>query len=421
MSIKKIESLLDEIRSDEIQTVYEAVTFKAAEWAVAGFINEANYLLEQLWKFGLAHSDNLNMLDNGFIVLWHVSNKQPASIPFKMEDIQAIEKENWNSIFYPSWDNPYTTRFMLKPMHELIGEELLIKAVLSVNRQPENGEALPALEKYMETEDPAGYNYFLATTSGSLLGARDNEVNPTHFIKKWGEGYIKYSENYNLASLMCNRATAQYLLNGVLTAVFNLTSDQCREESKQIINALEERFTKGRSLVYAHLNWEELLEKISSIAIEQRTIDIPRRALAKKSLTSKPSSETAIVVIERKLNFRLPDDYRSFLFTSNGFPAFSSTGVTLLPIEDVDFLLNVDEELIDAWAMGFYEGDPLIARLRSAIIIGGIDEEQQLFLIPLSDNKWECWFFSAWGGGETIYPSFRYYMEAELQRLEAIN
>ena len=57
-------------------------------------------------------------------------------------------------------------------------------------------------------------------------------------------------------------------------------------------------------------------------------------------------------------------------------------------------------------------------KLKSSIIIGGLEEEQYLLLVPLSNKKWECWHFSSWRPGEVVYENFRYYMEDELQLLE---
>ena len=44
-------------------------------------------------------------------------------------------------------------------------------------------------------------------------------------------------------------------------------------------------------------------------------------------------------------------------------------------------------------------------KLRNSIIIGGLEEEQQLLLVPFPKDNWECWHFSANPANEIgLYP-----------------
>src|SRR5436190_17677697 len=78
-----IGSLLKEIQSEQaIETIYIRISEKAGEWMVAGFIEEANKLLEGLWSYHIPHSADLWLSDEGFQVIWSVSGIQPPTIPF---------------------------------------------------------------------------------------------------------------------------------------------------------------------------------------------------------------------------------------------------------------------------------------------------------------------------------------------------
>ena len=403
--------------------MYYHITEKAVEWAIAGFVEEANRLLEQLWQFNFTHSRNLWLTDQGFQILWQISKKQPANIPFQtieVSHIPEIEKDNWSTNFFPVWPESYTNNFINKPIEELEGHELFVKAIIAAHEGSENvNTILAALKRYLENATPEGHAYFHATTCGSLLATRKNDQDAAdYFITLWGKGYLKHWVNYTLAYLMRDRKSAEYLLKGILAPVFKLTHALIEKETTEIIEALSGRMLSGRTLAYKKLSWKQLLDKISKIAIKQKTTKFSKDILAKKSLTRAPATAKEISAAEKSLNIILPDDYKEFLLTSNGFERFSITGVTLASIEKIDLLINVDKELIDIWS-NMDEFDPTYSsKLKSSLMIGGFEEEQQLLLIPLQNNNWECWHFSSWQPGEVVYESFRFYMEGELQCLE---
>lgn len=145
----------------------------------------------------------------------------------------------------------------------------------------------------------------------------------------------------------------------------------------------------------------------------------PETILQSKSLSRPPATMADIAAAESRLGHTLPDDYKNFLLTSNGFEGFSDTGVVLCSVDQVIFLTSLSSETVDIWANAMEGVDNGFGdKLRSSIVIGGLQEEQQLLLIPLSHGQWECWHFSSWRPGEVVYESFRFYMEEELQRLE---
>ncbi|OQP57920.1 hypothetical protein A3860_39790 [Niastella vici] len=95
------------------------------------------------------------------------------------------------------------------------------------------------MKKFLNTDIAVGYTYFHATSCGALLAAKNDLNNEAkYFIKLWGEGYLKYWNNYMLAYLMRDRKTAKFLSHGTLTSVFSLTKEGCNQETKEIIDVL---------------------------------------------------------------------------------------------------------------------------------------------------------------------------------------
>ena len=421
MAKPSTKGLLKEILSDDIEWVYVHISNKAIEWAIAGFIDEANNLLEQLWKFKIPHSGHLWLPDEGLQVLWTVSNKKPSNIPFEFKDINQIEQENWSRVFYPCGDENSRSTILKKSFAELDDNQLFFKAI---NAGYDNSEKpldiLEALKKFVKTDNAVGYTYFHATSCGALLAAKNNlNDEAEYFISLWGQCYLKYWSNYILAYLMRDRKTARLLLKDILAPVFKLTKETCNQETKEIMEVLATRMSSGRTLVYKTLSWKQLLNRISKLAIEQNTINFSDEVLKSKTLSRTTATNAEVKAAENKLKVSFPEDYKKFLLTSNGFENFSHTGVTLSSIDKLDFLTNVDERLVDIWADSMDEVDNSYGdKLKSSIVIGGLEEEQYLLLIQLSNKKWECWHFSSWRPGEVVYESFRFYMEDELQRLE---
>ena len=421
MKTPGIKNLLQEIISGDIEWVYIHITQHAVEWAAAGFIEEANNLLDQLWKFNISHSRNLWLNDEGLQVMWEVSGKRPDKIPFQMKDISEIEKENWERNFYPVWNTEYIDKLREKSLDELDGHELFVKAIIVAGEQSEsNIKILDALKRFIENSTNDDYTYFQATTCGALLAANQNQDElAKYFIREWGKAYLNENTKITLSYLMRYRKTASYLQQEILRDVFNTNSNLCKEETEQIIEALTKRMASGRTLVYGALSWSELLNEISKLAIEKKTMEFTEDILEKGTLIKPPASTKEIEATENRLNITLPEVYKEFLLTSNGFECFSSTGVTLSAVDNVDYLKTVDPQLIHIWTTSMDGIDPVFCKkLKNSIIIGGHQEEQQLLLVPGEESDWECWHFSSWRPGEAAYQDFRFYMEEELQWLE---
>jgi hypothetical protein len=416
-----IKSLLQEIQSGDIDFIYIHITEKAIEWVSAGFIEEANTLLEQLWKFKIPHTRDVWLIDEALQVVWEINSKQPEEIPFKLKEISGIEQENWQRNFYPVWSSEYTNEFIKKSIDELKGKELFVKAIISGGEQSENNsKILDAFKRYIEEDNPDNASYLTAATCGALLAANQDQNQLTeYFIRHFGKAYLKRRITMYLSHLLRYRKTAKFLCEGILSDTLNIDSNLCKAETVEIIDALSKRMSNGRTLVYGNLTWSELLDTISKIAIEQKTTEFSENILKNGTLTRPPASTTEIQAAENRLSITLPEVYKEFLLTSNGFESLSNASVTLSAADKVDYFRNVDPQLIDIWSDRTADFDPLFGeKFNNSIIIGGHHEEQQLLLVQGAENQWECWHFATWSPGETVYQDFRYYMEEQLQSLE---
>ncbi|HVX49401.1 MAG TPA: SMI1/KNR4 family protein [Chitinophagaceae bacterium] len=413
-------NLLKEIQSSEIETVYIHVTNKAVEWAVAGFIDTANRLLEKLWSFGTPHSGHLWVPDQGFIVMWRLSGKKPANVPFEEHDITQIEKINYDGLFLNE------VMKELPPLQTADPDAIKNYLIGAGQRIDEHAhkvdieERLEHYEKQLNSPGIGGYWYFQPATCGAILAARHGDIKKAeHFITLWGKGYADNWANYTPAYLMRDTATAKILLTGILAPVFGITTATCKQEYDAIAQALDSRYATGRTLVYDNLTWKELLKKISVLAIQQQSNDFDEEMLEAGWLGMQPAGKEDIEAAEKSLGIQLPEDYKQFLLISNGFASISSTDVFLAQVEDIQWFRDFNPSLVDGWSETHSEYDPAYnTPFKNSIIIGGMHDEQQLLLVPVDNGVWECWFFAFWIPGEDKFPSLRYYMEERLQRLE---
>nr|WP_294862481.1 SMI1/KNR4 family protein [uncultured Fluviicola sp.] len=161
----------------------------------------------------------------------------------------------------------------------------------------------------------------------------------------------------------------------------------------------------------------QLLKEISSKAIELGDYNF---ALSKEQIDSlwigyEPTTKSEIEKVEKRLGISLPQDYVDFLLITNGFHAATGVEPSFCKTNDIDYLKNVDSELYEIW---IETGNIEVGnRLKTAIKVGGYDEEQYFFLIPpgKENPRWEYWVFAAWAPGETSYNSMIDYLNAVLE------
>ncbi len=161
------------------------------------------------------------------------------------------------------------------------------------------------------------------------------------------------------------------------------------------------------------------LQEISKKALLLNDFDFSNVQVKTKWLGTTAASDKEISNTEKRLNIKLPYDYIEFLKITNGFPQTSSISCSFLPVEKIDYLQTLEEDLVEIWN----ENDVLKEvgeALTKAILIGGLNEEQQFLLIPPNrkSGKWAYWKFASWIPGEEVYPSLMDYFKSDLSFLK---
>jgi hypothetical protein len=166
----------------------------------------------------------------------------------------------------------------------------------------------------------------------------------------------------------------------------------------------------------------ELLQDISNIAISNNEEIDTSIAVDNNWLGFDSVSNDEIEQLELRLSIQLPEDYISFLKITNGFRKFCSIDSGFEPIDNVDYLTNLNRGLASHWLELEYDFPEIVSRLKTCIVIGGIDhDEQQFLLIPPGklNKSWLYWKFSNWGLGEIEYNGIRGYLEDSLKLMQS--
>jgi hypothetical protein len=432
----RIELTLKQIQQADTNELSGLLIGTATEWATAGYLDQANKLLENAWSYQLANSKDHYYSLQSFQVLWKISGKEPKNIPFELGSVEQIEQYNWDKLFFPGqWSPMFLEKFENKSWTSLTGDQLLTKAIIlaydgsSPNHRAgavAQRESLRALAAYMNEDNAANrYGDLQTLNCAAILSAANGQKEKAiDFVRQWGEAYKKfYSGRYDIIELAKEKSIATILLTGLLAPVFKLNSTDCDSHLTAISNALKSRMENGQSLAYKELSMRQLLQRFSSTAVELSNQTHKEQVKKDQWLGYLPATTQAIAAAERRHGLRFPADYREFLLTTNGFKSFSNTGMTLLPVEKIGFFRDLDPQLVEAWSDPQLFGDSAIAdAFANSLLIGGYEEEQQLLLVPPYKNNpdWTCWYFALWMPGEKKHPAFRFYLEQELLKLEKI-
>ena len=143
-----------------------------------------------------------------------------------------------------------------------------------------------------------------------------------------------------------------------------------------------------------------------------------------KWLGYKPASPNDIVILESRLDVKLPDSFKEFLLTSNGFRNTSCFLDNLLPTDKIDWAKNTESE----WWFDLLEGqefkvsdeeyfqysqpqDEIKFRgeyFRHALKISEWYDGMCLFLNPIITfgREWEVIEYATWYPGARRYKSF---------------
>lgn len=158
----------------------------------------------------------------------------------------------------------------------------------------------------------------------------------------------------------------------------------------------------------------KILEKLSESAIELKDIEYTSIQIQSKWIGNQPASNTQIEKAEQRIRLKLPIDYKKMLVITNGFTAPNSIEPNFLPVEQIDFLKNVNRDLIDAYSIDGLED--VGNNLRRSILIAGLNEEQHFLLIPPQEKSeiWKYWKFANWIPGEEEYTGIENYLKEVL-------
>jgi hypothetical protein len=170
--------------------------------------------------------------------------------------------------------------------------------------------------------------------------------------------------------------------------------------------------------VLGRLDDEELYEELD---------DVPPTARAAGWLGAPGASEAEVAALEARLGSTLPDSYRSFLRTTDGWWQPAHTIPLLYAARDVDWFATRSPEALAAWtddaaerptvsdaAYARYgpDQDPAQLRVRylaSCLEVGGTSDGDYLLLNPevtTPDGEWECFVLASWLPGAHRHRSF---------------
>jgi cell wall assembly regulator SMI1 len=152
-----------------------------------------------------------------------------------------------------------------------------------------------------------------------------------------------------------------------------------------------------------------LLRQISEKAIELADLEFTQEQADNKWLGTKPASETDIKLTEKRLGIEFPTDFKQFLLVTNGFSAPNEIEPSFEPINRVDLLKNIDNDIIEAYSIDGIEN--IGKQLEQSILVGGINQEQYFLLIPPNsiNEKWKYWKFANWCPGEEEHENLESY------------
>lgn len=127
--------------------------------------------------------------------------------------------------------------------------------------------------------------------------------------------------------------------------IFTILSFQCNQNiNNESINKAEEITSTS-----TNPNMKQVLQQISINTINGGEFKSSELQIKTKWLGNSPASSIEIEKAENRLNVIFPNDYKLFLENCNGFPASSFIEPTFHPVNEIDYLRNVDPELIEIW------------------------------------------------------------------------
>ena len=418
-SIRRVQS------ENEQDQWYMSITDAALYIAIGGFINEANRLLEGLWKHKIPHDRTTWLPDIAFEMLWYAAGNRPASAPFPKPDIDELELSHLDYMVIPLWASQYANTFDTLDSFSK-GMVLMATKDGKFPAKKKEQEALNQFKLYFEsTADRPAYSVCqglsMATELASRIGEEDFAID---LLKKWAGKFNKYPYISAVVLIGCNRCLAPLLLKGVIANELDLTKKICDTFVDEAIAAIDNRMKDGSSLVYGKLSWSELIKKLSKLAIKSDPEMFSKKEKESKWIGRHPASTEAIKETEKRIGLKLPGDYKNFLKRSNGLSE-TGYGPELSSIEEVCSLKIAykDHEDIFEIIKGYpgekyaqNNNDTIAEYVERAIAISRVSESEVWLIPPVRKNdEWQCWYFHT---GEHRFRNFRYFIEHLVQMYE---
>lgn len=174
------------------------------------------------------------------------------------------------------------------------------------------------------------------------------------------------------------------------------------------------------------MNWKVLLNDISQVIHGQNGhIFYKKEEINDKWLGFPPATEDEILAKEEELKIQLPNSYRSFLKTSNGFRQVSLFNGDLYPVQKIGWVADRDPDLIEILEdVGLdddysdeeyyvYGEDQLnhiykLDHLKASLMISWWTSSAFILLNPKVryGNEWEAWIYANWYPGAKRFRSF---------------
>jgi len=186
----------------------------------------------------------------------------------------------------------------------------------------------------------------------------------------------------------------------------------------------------------AMFNWRPFLEQYSRELLADRQIrtEVPQSVVQSAWMGFDPASPEELSELEGRIGAELPDSYKQFLATSNGWRQSGGLIYEVFPCEKVEWFRVNNQDWIHAYvepAKGqppmsaeehcVYGDDQDVCRFRveylqSTLLISDVGDSAVYLLNPeikTASGEWEAWFFANWRPGAVRYRSFWDLMQAE--------
>jgi hypothetical protein len=182
--------------------------------------------------------------------------------------------------------------------------------------------------------------------------------------------------------------------------------------------------------------WKAFLAEYNRelLSYEEVVKVLPREVIKKGWLGYPSATDEELKAIEKRLTTRLPPSYRAFLRISNGWRFPSISILDLLPVSEVAWFREQNQDWIDAY-VGPSEELPAISDedyfvygsaqdcvkfrteyLQTALQISEASDGAVVLLnskIITPEGEWETWFFANWLPGAVRFRSFAEWLAEE--------